>query len=516
MSELPARPHLGHLKKQAKALLRALRDGDPAAAARFGATMPHAGEPQLRDAQSCIAREYGFASWAALRRHVDDVRDVSTAGWLRLVYAGDSIGGTHAARPEEAARRLRDGVDLTGAAPTGATPAGATSADVVTATGDLAAVTAAIAADPGWVHRPGGTLGVPPLFAVTHSSLVRLPEFADGIRACARELLTAGADPNQAVTPSGGHHPLTALYGAAGVTHDRELTALLLAAGADPDDGESLYHGLGDPECARLLLAAGATVTGTNAMYAVSDHHDPDVLRLLLEHGGDANEPSPTWGSPLLFALRRRCSTAFVRLLLDAGADPRAVTPDGVDPHRMALRFGRPEIAALLPADAAGVADDAPLDELIAACARGDGDDTRRLLAAHPDLPGRLDDGQRRLLPDLAGEGAADAVRLLVEAGWPVDEPGGDWQASALNHAVFRGDAALTRFLLEHGADPTAEHGFGDTVVGTLSWASLNNQETAIPGDWPGCARALLGHGVRLPEDYAFSDEVRAVAEEIT
>ncbi|WP_053204997.1 ankyrin repeat domain-containing protein [Jiangella muralis] len=494
MPELPARPDHGHLKKQAKELLRGYRDGDPAAVARFRASLPHvaqshATQPRLRDAQSCVAREYGFVSWAALRRHVDEARGMSAEHWLRLVYAGDTVGGTHAARPVEAAR-LRAAVTATGdlAAATG---------DLAAATGDVAAVTAAIAADPGWVHRPGGSFGLPPLIAVAHSSLVRLPEFAAGLRASARALLAAGADPNQAVVLTGGQHPVTALYGAAGVTHDHELTALLLDAGAGPDDGESLYHSLGDRECARLLMAAGATVTGTNAMYAVADHDDAEVLRLLLEHGGDPNEPSPSWGSPLLFALRRRCSTAFVRLLLDAGADPRAVTPDGVGAHRLALRFGLTEAAALLPADDAST----PLEELIAACASGNGAVARNLVAAHPGLVDTLDEGQRRLLPDLAGEGAADAVRLLVEAGWPVDAPGGDWQATALNLAVYRGDAALARFLLEHGADPAVVHGFGDTVVGTLSWASQNNEEPGIVADWAGCARALLDHGVELPDE---------------
>ncbi|SDS41252.1 ankyrin repeat domain-containing protein [Jiangella sp. DSM 45060] len=494
MPELPARPDLGHLKKQAKELLRGYHDGDPAAAARFRATLPHATgphttAPRLRDAQSCVAREYGFASWAALRRHVEEVRGVTAEHWLRLVYAGDTIGGTHAARPVEAARLLRAVREGAGTA--------AAAGGIATATGDIAAVEAAIAADPGWVHRSGGTLRLPPLLAVAHSSLVRLPEFAGGLRACSRALLAAGADPNQAVVPAGGQHPVTALYGAAGVTHDHELTTLLLDAGADPDDGESLYHSLGDRECARLLLAAGATVTGTNAMYAAADHDDAGVLRLLLEHGGDADEPSPSWGTPLLFALRRRCSTHYVRLLLDAGADPRAVTPDGVGAHRLALRFGLTEAAALLPADDA---DGTPLDDLITACASGDGAAARNLLAAHPGLVDTLDDGRRRLLPDLAGEGAADAVRLLVEAGWPIDHPGGDWNATALNHAVFRGDAALARFLLEHGADPAVVHGFGDTVVGTLAWASRNNEEPGIAGDWAGCAQALLDHGVELPE----------------
>lgn len=35
---------------------------------------------------------------------------------------------------------------------------------------------------------------------------------------------------------------MSALYGAAGVAHDPELTRILLGAGADPNDGESVYH----------------------------------------------------------------------------------------------------------------------------------------------------------------------------------------------------------------------------------------------------------------------------------
>jgi len=81
---LPARPNIEHLKSQAKDLLDAYEHGDPEALARFRANLPGAHKTEsfaLHDAQSVIAREYGFASFAELREHVDSLplRDLTKA-----------------------------------------------------------------------------------------------------------------------------------------------------------------------------------------------------------------------------------------------------------------------------------------------------------------------------------------------------------------------------------------------------------------------------------------------------
>src|SRR5690606_10848228 len=118
----------------------------------------------------------------------------------------------------------------------------------------------------------------------------------------------------------------------------------------------------------------------------------------------------------------------------------------------------------------------------------------RAIQKAHPGVIDALDPARLRLLPELAEQGCSDAVKTMVSCGWRLEIRGGDIDATALNQAIFRGDAALTHFLMAHGADWRTLHGYGDNACGSLSWASLN--EPVAGGDWAGCARALIAHGL--------------------
>jgi ankyrin repeat protein len=519
VARLPEHPNFDHLKKQAKDLLGAYHARDAEAFERFRVSLPAAsGKPdmaiaamdlKLHDAQSCVAREYGFPSWINLKNYVDlrnnvllNKRASAIPVWLNVAYGHRY----ERPKPERAVEILEEHPELI-------------QGDFLLscAVGDDAVVRSAIAREPDIVHRTFDAwtcpccnwvgLAMPPLVAVTHSSLLRLERFRNRLYRTARTLLDAGASPNQSARTSDGDS-LSALYGAAGRNHNAPLTRILLDAGADPNDNESLYHSRDtrDLTIARMLLDAGAIVEGTNALLRQLDFDDLDGLRLMLAFTRDVDDASRGNEPPLLHAIRRRRSPEHVRALLDKGADPRGRTKDGTTAYRLALRFGLTEVAALLSASGA----EEPLsleDQFLAACARGDAVEARRFLEGQPGLLAGLSERQLQLLPQLAEARNGLAVRVMVGLGWPIAIAGGSWDASALNQAVFNGDAELTRFLLEHGASWTERHGYGDNVHGTLSFASRNHDAGAA--DWVGCAQALVDHGLPVEQlDGDYSDEV--------
>jgi hypothetical protein len=177
--------------------------------------------------------------------------------------------------------------------------------------------------------------------------------------------------------------------------------------------------------------------------------------------------------------------------------------------YAYAAAFGRTDVMDLLAQR--GLAEDlSPGAAFVAACSRADIATARQILAEQPQIFDRLSPRQLRLMPDLAAIGRIDAVRCMLELGWP-REVKSAWHATALNLAAFQGDADLVRLLLDAGADWRTMHGHDGNVLGTISFASLaDGIAVPAPLDYVGCVRALIEHGVPRAEfdKYSYSEPV--------
>jgi ankyrin repeat protein len=316
----------------------------------------------------------------------------------------------------------------------------------------------------------------------------------DGLEAAARALLDAGADPN---TRDGGRYELPALYAVTGHHHAPRIARMLLDAGADPNDGESAFHAAErfHVEALDLLLEYGADLNltgewGNTPLYFLLRYWDVareervrQGMSWLLDHGAD---PDVRCGreqeTSLHVAARRGQDPEIVRVLLEHGADVHARRSDGRGAWLLATRDGHESIARLLEDAGAEPEPLSPADQLMAACGRGDA-------AAAGRLEAQLEPEDHRLLPEAASRGRGDVVRACLAAGFPVhttDENG----ATALHHAAIHGDVATVRELLARGADTRIEDPEHHSTP--LGWAEFGREEAIEPGgDYEAVIRAL-------------------------
>ncbi len=161
--------------------------------------------------------------------------------------------------------------------------------------GDDRAVRRFLAEDPSRATAKSPPYGGDALTYLSMSNYLRLdPARTPGFLRAAEALLDAGADPNAGFWETGPHasHE-TPLYGAAGVAHNVELTRLLLARGADPNDDEAVYHSpeTYDNAAMKLLVETGKLTPEYLSMMLIRKHdwHDYDGVKYLLERGVDPN-----------------------------------------------------------------------------------------------------------------------------------------------------------------------------------------------------------------------------------
>jgi uncharacterized protein len=294
-------------------------------------------------------------------------------------------------------------------------------------------------AKPGAVNHTGAT----PLLIATQI----------GNAAMIERLLTAGADPNAALTKTGD-------------------TALMMAARTGKADAVKvlLDH--------RAQVNAKETWGGTTAlMWAVSERH-ADVAKMLVEHGADVNaksyfvpsasgrgfegttpvppkpnQPIEEFASgmltPLMFAAREN-DLESAKLLVKAGADLNAQGGDGKDALSLAFFDGSYDVADFLIDSHANVnqKDAQRFTPLFWAV-------DRRNMETAPNFPWMVSRDPFPLIVKLLDAGAdPNAVinstpRARMREGSPRIV-----YSTAIMRAAFSGDIELVKLLLAHGADP--------------------------------------------------------------
>jgi hypothetical protein len=505
--QLPNRPNLEQLKKQAKTLLHAAQAKDPDALRRFTALPAFqqksidelaASGLALHDAQSVIAREHGFPSWNALREEVE-------ARTLSFDDAVDEFVRCATGGASGRAERLL------------ALQPGIASASLYTALvlGDLDAVERRLRANPELAARPGGPQNWEPLLYVCHTCMHKSDRGRlDGLVPIARRLWALGANPDAEYHWNWHPElPRTALWAAVCAVGHLPLAEALLDAGANPTDGVTAHitGGGGNLAALELLHRFGMMVNGIPGgvpplVYMMFWATDPAGPQWLIEHGADPNLAWGPDGEAPLHVAARRWDVTMVELLVRHGADPLRRRADGRTPHTLAELHGNHDIAEWLLARGAR-SELSPVERFVAACARGDRDRAEAMLKERPSLRTELALEHHLMMQRPAESGQAAVLETMLSCGFDPNVRDKD-NVTALHRAAMAGYPDAVRVLLKYGADVTALDGM--FAANPLVWA-VEGRGHAQPGtDHVAVAHELIAAGSAVdwtPPDGAPSPE---------
>lgn len=498
----PALLDLEHLRKQAKALLHAAENAEPAAIARLRAVPKLAAlgdaqiaeVAQLADAQHAIARERGTESWPKLKAAIEAGLPLAVKAEFFLRHVRDDEGEAALAwlaRDPDIARR-----------------------DVFTAAaaGDADTVERLIAADPALARA---THSLRAFTALLYAACSPQPEDSPALERIVRALIAAGADPRASYRGEGEGPPQTALYRACIAGHARVARALL-EHGAPTQDGESIYHAAerNQVACLEALRDAGADFSsagqpwGNTPLYFLAGHagHSPATLRAqagmkwMLQHGADPNVGSYEHGeTPLHQVARNGGGVDIARALLEHGADPNATRRDGsITPYAIAYRRGDDAMCALLREYGARE-ELAPFERIVGAALRGNEAAARVAAAEHPGAVAAATPEQRGSVM-LALHHSQGRVPLLIELGMGLawESP---WGGTMLHWSAWHGDVARVRELVALGAP--LDHRDATYGSSPLAWCAHGSQNCRrADEDYLAIAKLLLDAGSRREDTF--------------
>jgi ankyrin repeat protein len=470
--ELPAKPSLEYLRKQAKQLQRTTSQG------------------KLADAQHALAREYGFADWAKLKSYV-------------ITLGLPPAEALTAAIRDQGAQRVRELLEshpelrakINEPLPNYGFGQHALFAAVQRS--DRATIDVLLDAGANIHKRTEWWAGG---FGVLDDCDPGLVDF----------LVERGAviDAHAAVR-LGMISKLTELVAA-----DQNVVH------AKGGDGQTPLHFASTVEIAQFLLDHGAEIDAldvdhesTPAQYMLrveQKRHYPrdrqDVARYLVSRGCRTDLLMATaLGDVNLVRHHLDTDPACIRMSVSEAwfpkKDPRAggtiyiwMLGANRTAHVVARDFGHEQVFELLM-------ERTPEDlKLALACELGDESTFQDYLARNPGATKTLSDAERRKLPAAAQSNNTKAVQLMLEAGWPVNTPG-EMGATALHWAGFNGNAEMTRDILRFHPDiETKSREYAGTALSWALYASGNGWHRST-GDFVGTVRALLDAGAALPPD---------------
>jgi ankyrin repeat protein len=495
--QLPERPNLEQLKRQAKDLLRSARAYDFSALGRFR-ILPAFGRRSdadlerlalaLHDAQSVIAREYGFDSWNALREHVEELTFEFSTALEQFIEAATGRRGERAAR----LFALHPGI---------------AGANFYTALllGDATAVDVRLAAEPSLATAPGGPRGWEPLHYVCHSTVAgAVPSREGGLVAISRRLIALGADPNARFPwlHHGVRRPV--LWGAVCVVRSLPLAEALLEVGADPNDGVTLplAAGGGDVEALEMLYAHGANVNhpwatdGAAPLYEILHWaKKPDGARWLLAHGADPDPVFVANGETPLHVVAASWSAELAEQLVDRGADLTRRRADGRTPYAVAELSGNRAVAEWLVAHGAA-REISAVDRLVAACSRGDGAEAKAMLESQPALRAEIRVEHYGALYRAAERNDTAALETMLGCGFDPNRGDESIGKTALHVAAMEGWPDAVGVLLSHGASVSVrDREFG---AQPLVWAAEGSRTSREGRDHAAVGQLLLAAGSPL------------------
>lgn len=470
--DLPAKPSLEYLRKQAKQLQRTTSHG------------------KLADAQHTLSREYGFADWAKLKSYV-------------ITLGLPPAEALTAAIRDQGAQRVRELLEshpelrakINEPLPNYGFGQHALFAAVQRS--DRATIDVLLDAGANIHKRTEWWAGG---FGVLDDCDPGLVDF----------LVERGAviDAHAAVR-LGMISKLTELVAA-----DQNVVH------AKGGDGQTPLHFASTVEIAQFLLDHGAEIDAldvdhesTPAQYMLrveQKRHYPrdrqDVARYLVSRGCRTDLLMATaLGDVNLVRHHLDTDPACIRMSVSEAwfpkKDPRAggtiyiwMLGANRTAHVVARDFGHEQVFELLM-------ERTPEDlKLALACELGDENTFQDYLARNPGATKTLSDAERRKLPAAAQSNNTKAVQLMLEAGWPVNTPG-EMGATALHWAGFNGNAEMTRDILRFHPDiETKSREYAGTALSWALYASGNGWHRST-GDFVGTVRALLDAGADLPPD---------------